>query len=48
MARIEVSEGWLEGLIETNKYGGKLCSFKGIPYAEPPLGDLRFKVKQNF
>lgn len=27
--------------------GRAIKAFMGIPYAQPPLGDLRFKVKTN-
>lgn len=42
--QVEVSEGILEGKVVDNEYGCPYFSFKGIPYAEPPVGDLRFKV----
>ncbi|KAJ8723143.1 hypothetical protein PYW08_003055 [Mythimna loreyi] len=42
--QVRVSEGVLEGELVQNEYGGSYCSFKGIPYAQPPLGDLRFKA----
>lgn len=45
MAQVEVTEGILEGEVIENEYGGQFSSFKGIPYAEPPLGSLRFKVR---
>lgn len=35
--------GWLEGKIIINA-GVKYHSFKGIPYAEPPVGKLRFQA----
>ncbi|XP_045506429.1 juvenile hormone esterase-like [Colias croceus] len=44
MVRIKVNEGVLEGCKVNNVYGKPYFSFKGIPYAEPPLGDLRFKA----
>ncbi|XP_075975673.1 uncharacterized protein LOC142976270 [Anticarsia gemmatalis] len=47
MVRVQVNEGVLEGEVMHNKHnGGIFCSFKGIPYAQPPLGDLRFKAPQ--
>lgn len=47
MVRVTVSEGILEGEEVNNVVGGKFYSFKGIPYAQPPVGNLRFKVKNN-
>jgi len=41
---VHVQEGKLVGTIEKNIHGNKYFSFRGIPYAKPPLGDLRFKV----
>lgn len=45
MVQVHVSEGILEGEAVENEFGGRYFSFKGIPYAEPPLGNLRFKVR---
>ncbi|XP_023935687.2 esterase FE4-like [Bicyclus anynana] len=47
MIKVEITDGILEGTEEKNKYGDSYFSFKGIPYAEPPLGDLRFKAPQK-
>ncbi|XP_064072385.1 uncharacterized protein LOC113400940 [Vanessa tameamea] len=47
MTKVKVAEGILEGVKETNKYGGEFYSFRGIPYAEPPIGHLRFKAPQS-
>ncbi|KAI5639509.1 carboxylesterase family domain-containing protein [Phthorimaea operculella] len=44
MVQVKVNEGILEGVEVDNEYGGKIFKFKGIPYAEPPVGDLRFKA----
>lgn len=45
MAKVKVAQGWLEGeQLETVTGDTKYYSFKGIPYAEPPVGKLRFKV----
>ncbi|KAM3956436.1 uncharacterized protein ACR2FA_009599 [Aphomia sociella] len=44
MVQVTVNEGVLEGELVNNEYGGKFYSFKGIPYAQPPVGELRFKA----
>lgn len=45
MVKVKVTQGWLEGeVLETVTGDRKYYSFKGIPYAEPPLGKLRFKA----
>ncbi len=41
-AKVKVKQGWLQGYNE-----GELKIFKGIPYAKPPVGDLRFKEPQD-
>ncbi|CAG9560138.1 unnamed protein product [Danaus chrysippus] len=41
---INVKEGKLRGCVEKLHNGQEYYSFKGIPYAEPPVGDLRFKA----
>jgi para-nitrobenzyl esterase len=38
---VETSSGRLEGTLE-----GNLCAFKGIPYAAPPAGELRWLPPQ--
>lgn len=47
MVQVRMSDGILEGEEVVNDYdsGRMFFSFKGVPYAEPPLGDLRFKVR---
>lgn len=44
MVQVKISDGILEGEKVTNEISGTYYSFKGIPYAAPPVGDLRFKV----
>ncbi|XP_061714872.1 esterase FE4-like isoform X1 [Cydia pomonella] len=46
MVQVRVRDGVLEGQVLDNVLGGQYYSFKGIPYAAPPLGDLRFKAPQ--
>lgn len=48
---VSVVQGKLKGKISTDYAGNKFYSFQGIPYAKPPVGNLRFKVifqNQNF
>ncbi|KAJ9581582.1 hypothetical protein L9F63_023241, partial [Diploptera punctata] len=40
---VKVEQGFLRGRIEKSVFGREFYSFKGIPYAKPPLGYLRFK-----
>lgn len=41
---VTVKQGKLKGGIVKNVLGGKYIAFRGIPYAVPPVGKLRFKV----
>jgi len=41
-ASVPVDGGLVCGAIDA----GRVCSFKGIPYAAPPIGDLRWKPPQ--
>ena len=41
---VKIKQGSLRGSVNQNIDGGEYISFKGVPYAEPPLGELRFKV----
>lgn len=41
-AKVQVKQGWLQGYTE-----GDLKIFKGIPYAAPPVGELRFRHPQD-
>lgn len=45
---VNVEEGALQGKFITNDFGKSFYSFLGIPYAKPPLGSLRFKVRMQF
>ncbi|KAL0831013.1 hypothetical protein ABMA28_001899 [Loxostege sticticalis] len=46
MVQVKVTEGILDGEKITNEICGTYYSFKGIPYASPPVGNLRFKAPQ--
>jgi len=37
--------GQLEGVWQTSAKGLKYAAFLGIPYAKPPIDDLRFEVQ---
>lgn len=41
---VKIVEGQLRGIIEKSIYGKSYAAFKGIPYAKPPIGELRFQV----
>lgn len=41
---VDTHAGKIRGAKVTGSEGDVFCEFKGIPYAKPPLGELRFKV----
>jgi len=41
---LEISQGILRGRTATNQDGGLFYSFQNIPYAQPPINELRFKA----
>jgi len=43
--RVKTTLGDLEGVWQTSAKGLQYAAFMGIPYAQPPVGDLRFEVK---
>lgn len=43
MEVVKVEQGMMKGVLCDNGEG-TYFAFKGIPYAKPPLGRLRFKV----
>lgn len=47
MYQVQVSQGTLQGKLASTYNGTKYYSFEGIPYAKPPVGDLRFKAPQE-
>lgn len=45
---VETRVGKLRGKKETACNGTEYFSFNGIPYAKPPVGELRFRVSIPF
>lgn len=41
---VTIPQGTLEGIELTNENGKNFTGYRGVPYAKPPLGDLKFKV----
>lgn len=42
-----VQEGKLKGAELESSLGSRYIAFRGIPFAAPPVGELRFKVWQQ-
>lgn len=42
--RVTVNEGVLQGNVKNDYQGNRYYSFRGIPYGEAPIGELRFKA----
>ncbi|XP_075978700.1 esterase FE4-like [Anticarsia gemmatalis] len=43
---VEITQGKIKGKLTKNYSDFEYYTFKGIPYAKPPIGDLRFTVPQ--
>lgn len=43
---LETTNGKIKGQILKSRDGRPFYSYTGIPYAKPPIGELRFKVYQ--
>uniref|UniRef100_A0A336K527 Carboxylic ester hydrolase n=1 Tax=Culicoides sonorensis TaxID=179676 RepID=A0A336K527_CULSO len=41
---VEINSGCVRGLVKSSLLGDQYYSFQRIPYAKPPIGDLRFKA----
>lgn len=41
---VEIEQGKLRGKVSKNYNDFEYYTFKGIPYAKPPVGELRFAV----
>ncbi|KAF5276534.1 hypothetical protein FQR65_LT03964 [Abscondita terminalis] len=44
---VKTKNGDLRGKLSVDHYGKHYYSFQGIPYAQPPVGDLRFKTPRE-
>lgn len=42
---VKVENGFLRGKLMKSQNGRKIFSFTSIPFAKPPLGELRFQVR---
>lgn len=45
---VKVEQGLLRGAVVKRVVGESYIAFKGVPYAAPPVGKLRFKVSIYF
>ncbi|PNF29114.1 hypothetical protein B7P43_G12621 [Cryptotermes secundus] len=43
LPQVTVVQGALRGLYLTSRKGRQFVGFQGVPYAKPPLGEMRFK-----
>lgn len=43
----ETTLGPIRGIEQQSQFGYKYSGFQGIPYAKPPIGDLRYKVSDH-
>lgn len=44
---VRVDQGLLKGKTMVSRIGRKYYGFFKVPYAKPPLGELRFKVRDR-
>ncbi|KAF4526357.1 hypothetical protein B566_EDAN014095 [Ephemera danica] len=44
---VTLRQGALSGTFRRSRNGRTFCAFQGIPYAKPPVGNLRFKPPQE-
>lgn len=43
----QTSHGPIQGVRVASQFGYQFIGFQGVPYAKPPIGDLRFKVREK-
>lgn len=46
--KTKIKDGKLKGKYMVTRTGRKFSGFLAIPFAKPPLGDLRFKVSKCY
>lgn len=44
---VTIEQGIINGTLMTSRYGRIYHAFLRIPFAEPPIGDLRFREPQS-
>lgn len=44
---VQTTKGPVKGIVKTSIVGEDYYRFRGIPYAKPPVGELRFKVSSK-
>lgn len=44
---VETKSGAIRGFLSKSRLGRDFYQFRGIPYAKPPVGELRFSVSCN-
>lgn len=45
---LQLSQGKIRGSILNSRNGREFNAFQGIPYAKPPVRDLRFEVSHKY
>ena len=46
--KVNLAQGVISGTYTKTFFKRKIASFQGIPFAKPPIGELRFKVRFYF
>lgn len=46
-SELQIEDGKIKGTTMKTRFGQNFLAFRGIPYAEAPIGDLRFQVNSS-